>query len=276
MGYVDKLETLFYGIITSLSFSCEENPSLSVSCTDKSFLMMTDNLPKTWEKVKHSEIVSEIGKKYGLTMKVDDTPNKLTSETKKESQTDYSFISTLAQANNFDFFVIGKNLYFQKPLSSTSPMLNLMWGLTLRSFSVDVNISKQISSYTVRSMELNKTVLWEAKAQASDITKLGSGSKTGGNLVSAIGNYFNKYEIKKIDSVEEGKAKAKAAINDAAMNLISGSGESIGIPEIRAGRYIKLEGLGKKLSTTYYMSSVTHTVDGSGYSTSFKVKGNAI
>lgn len=278
MGYGDERITLFHGHITSVSFTCEEKPTISVRGMDKSFLMMIDNKSTSWDKKKYSDVVKEIAQKYGLTPHVDDTGQPITKITKTETQTDFQFLNHVAKICHFDFFIIGKHLYFRKPLSQMKPVMSLTWGISLRSFSVDVNLSSQAATYTVRSMEPNTTEIKEAKATSSDIGKLGSHSKTGADLLQAIGDYFNRYESsKKTESPDERKAVAKARINKMAMGLLGGQCESIGLPEICAGRYIELKGLGKKLSQTYYITAVTHTIDGdSGFVTTFQVKGNTI
>jgi hypothetical protein len=55
-------------------------------------------------------------------------------------------------------------------------------------------------------------------------------------------------------------------------NRLTGSGTSIGDPRIRAGAVIRLEGLGPDFSNDYRVTSATHTIDGSGYRTSFEVR----
>ncbi|MBY0086654.1 hypothetical protein HP567_023620 [Brevibacillus sp. M2.1A] len=279
MGYGTELSSLFYGHITAVSFACEETPTITVKGMDKSFLLMVDNKSTSWNKKKYSDVVKELGQKYGLSTHVDDTVQTIETITKTVAETDFQFINRLAKICNYDFFIVGKNLYFRKPLSNTTPVLTLIWGVSLRSFSVDVNIASQASSYTVRWVDKDKTtVLQEAKATSADIGKLGTNSKTSADLLRAIGDYFDKYEsTKKLDSPEEIKAVAKARLNQLAMNLLDGNCEAIGLPEIRAGRYITLEGMGKKLSQPYYITSVTHTIDvASGYVTTFQVKGNTI
>jgi phage protein D len=279
MGYLDKLETVFSGIITSISFSCEDDtsPNIIVKGMDKSFLMMTSNKSTSWDKKKFSDIATEIGGKYGLKTVVDATTNQIIKVAKTEDQSDFQFLADLAKRSNYDFFVFGKSMYFRKPLTSMTPVVNLMWGISLISFSADVNLASQVGSYTVRSFKTNKTEVIESKAASTDIKKLGSNTKTGADLLKAIGSYFDRYESNKVlDTADEGKDLAKSKLNNVSMDLITGSGQSLGIPEIKAGRYIKLDGLGKKLSQPYYISSVTHTMDENGYTTLFQVRGNAI
>ena len=57
---------------------------------------------------------------------------------------------------------------------------------------------------------------------------------------------------------------------------MGGRGECIGIPEIRPNANVTLKGLGDVFSTTFYVQQATHTVDGSGYRTTFEVKDTTI
>jgi phage protein D len=53
---------------------------------------------------------------------------------------------------------------------------------------------------------------------------------------------------------------------------VQGSGESIGLPEIRANTLIELTGMGKPFNKKYYVEQSTHTISTSGYRTTFKIK----
>ncbi|CAG7640767.1 phage late control D family protein [Paenibacillus allorhizosphaerae] len=278
MGYKDQLETVMVGLITSISYSFEEIPAFTVTGMDMSFLMMTSNKPESWDQKKYSDVVKAIAGKYGLTAKVDDTETELVTQTKVEVS-DFALVSELARNTNFEFFVRGKNLYFRKPLQDVTPALTLFFGLTLSDFTAQADLYNQISSYTVRGMKSKvQPEVIEGKAQSSDIQKLGTNTRTGADILNTIGSYFDKGESnRKLDSVEHGKEIAKAKLNAASMQFITGSGTSIGLPELQAGRCIKLEGLGKKMSQVFFVSSVTHSIDeGSGYTTRFQVRGNAI
>ena len=79
-----------------------------------------------------------------------------------------------------------------------------------------------------------------------------------------------------VRSQEEADLKAKTVYNQRAKKLLTGGGESIGLPDIMPGGYLKLEGLGKTFSRTYYISGTQHTISSSGYRTTFNVEGKKI
>ena len=55
-------------------------------------------------------------------------------------------------------------------------------------------------------------------------------------------------------------------------NRLTGSGTCIGDPRIRAGAVIRLDGLGPDFSGDYRVSNATHSMQASGYTTSFEVR----
>ncbi|MFZ0388991.1 MAG: hypothetical protein WAN36_00920, partial [Calditrichia bacterium] len=77
-------------------------------------------------------------------------------------------------------------------------------------------------------------------------------------------------------SQAEADQQAECILNERAEELIRGTAETIGIPELLAGKNVELAGLGKKFSKTYYIVSTRHTVDSSGYRTSFDVRESTI
>lgn len=273
-GYLDKLVPVFNGYITSVICDFPEDgvPAIIVRGMDLSFLMMKGAKSNSWEKKKYSDVVKEIAKKHGAKTKVDDTKEVIGTIAQNQID-DYHFLEHLAGIVNYDFFVVGKTLYFRKPLTDMSPVITLQWGTSLRSLTVDVNIAEQITGVTVRGWDPKeqKAIVGESGA----ITKLGSNSKTGKDIMNSLGKYV-EFVLANVGSAAEAKDKANSLLNKRSMRLISGSGESIGIPEIRAGRYIELAGVGKKHSQPYYIVSATHLIDKDGYVTRFQLEGNAI
>jgi len=55
-------------------------------------------------------------------------------------------------------------------------------------------------------------------------------------------------------------------------NRLTGTGSTIGNLAIKPGKVINLVGLGSQFSGLYRITSATHTFDGGGYKTSFKVR----
>lgn len=274
MGYVDQLQSVFYGLITSVTVDLPSSsiPIITVRGMDVSFLMMRGSHSRSWHKKKYSDVVKMVAKKYVSDLRVDDTGKEIGTIT-QDRENDYVFLTRLAEITNFDFFVVGKTLYFRKPLADKVPVITLMLGKSLHQFNVEINLAQQVSDVVVVGWDASTNTV--IKGKSDKINRLGSNSKTGQDLIKALIDNVEHRDLN-VDSVEEAKTKANAILNKIGMELITGYGQSIGIPELRAGRYIKIEGAGKKLSQPYYLTAVSHVIDESGYLTSFKVGGNAI
>lgn len=275
MGYTDRLETVFYGIVTniSLDYPSDGNPTIRVAGMDISFLMMKGKHSNSWKEKLDSDVVKSIGSKYGAKLHVDNTAVKK-KIIEQNGLSDFQFIHSLAKQNHFEFMVVGKDLYFRKPKQNKSTVLSLMYGKNLMGFSTSVDISKQVSQIVVRGVNTETMKPVEAKSRNVDI--IGTNSKTGNDIMNSLASYMVEYVYANVETQQEAQEMADAMMNEMAMDLVSGSGESIGIPELRAGRYIKLEGLGQKFNQPMYLSQVTHRIDKSGYITSFEARGNAI
>jgi phage protein D len=275
MGYTDKLETVFDGIITgiSLDYPSGGQPSVTVKGMDRSFLMMRSTKSNLWLNKKVSDVVKEIGGKYSLQLQVNDT---LTPKPAIEQMqtSDFLFLKHLAEENNHDFFVIGQKLYFRKPNPSASPVITLMYGKNLRSYSADVDISNQVSSVIVRGADPKTRVPFQATSQSVNI--IGSNGKTGKDIMATLSSHTVETVYSNVETQAEAQTLANSMMNEKAMDLINGEGECIGLPEMRAGRHIKLEGLGAKFNQPLVLSVVNHTIDSRGYLTHFNVEGNAI
>ena len=274
MGYETQVESVFYGLITSVEIHIEpEGLIVTLKGMDSSFLMMKGIYSNMWKEKKHSDVVRIIGTKYLTDLEIDVTTENIGLIT-QDNESDFLFLKRLADFNNYDFFIVGKKMYFRKPLKDKKPVVKLTMGDHFHRFSMDMDISSQVSQVVVRGWDGLKNEVIEGKS--TQIEKLGKNSKTGPDIMKSLGKNHIEYIHTNIDSVKEAKSLAAAIHNRYGMELMKGEGETIGIPELRAGRYIELEGMGKKLSQLYYLTSVTHTIDQSGYLTTFTVGGNAI
>jgi len=275
LGYTDKMTPMFFGYITAINISFPGGgmPQLTVSAMDLSFKMMRGRRSDEYANKKISEIVEEIGRKHGATsFVIDPTPEKIpVLATKPES--DYQFLQNMAKSLNYEFFVVGKTLYFRKKFKSKTPMMTLSMGKHLMRCSFEQNLSEQVTGVRVKAWDQKNQKVIET--QSSKVNVIGSNSKTGADLLKSLGT-FEEHLYLNVDDVQEAQTMAEAAMNEKAIQLVSGEAACIGLPEIRAGRCIKLDGLGKRLDQVYYISKAKHTIGESGYTTEFSLQGNAV
>lgn len=276
LGYTDQLEPVFFGYITAIDarFPREGTPQLTVTAMDISFKMMRGRGVRNYSEMKVSDIVKQIGQEYGAVSFEIDATTTVNPSLSKKPDNDYQFLVELARSLNYDFFIVGKTLYFRKKNKNKTPLMTLSWGRTLMAFNVEMNLAEQVSKVVVRS--------WDPKTakvtvgNSGSISKLGSNSKTGADLLQMLGSGFEETLFVNAVDQQDAQTKADAALGERAMKLVTGEGECIGLPEIRAGRYIKIDGLGTRLDQPYYIVGATHSIDEDGYTTQFQVEGNAV
>lgn len=278
MGYTDSLKTMFIGLITSvkINFPSGGMPQLEVTAFDLSHPMTKNKASKSWDKKKDSEIATSLANLHRLTPKVEDT--RLEHVTiKQDNQSDFEFLKKRAEENQFEFFVIERNLYFRLPAYGESEVVNLEWGKTLMSFSPEVNIADQVEEVEVRGWDPKAKKEIVGKAKIGDEAGRDQGRKSGGELAKGASNEKSVERVRRpVSTKEEADKLAKSILTRLAEGLVTGSGECLGLPELIAGKNVRLEGLGKKFSKNYYVEKTNHNISSSGYRTTFNIKETTI
>ncbi len=75
-----------------------------------------------------------------------------------------------------------------------------------------------------------------------------------------------------INSRKEAKTLAKQTLENIAKDMVKGTGNVVGLPDLRAGSVIFLEGLGDRFDGRYFVTATTHTIGDSGYTTRFECR----
>jgi len=56
---------------------------------------------------------------------------------------------------------------------------------------------------------------------------------------------------------------------DRSKEMVTAHGKTVGLPLLRAGTTVSIQGVGARLSGTYFVTKTTHTVGENGYVTEF-------
>ena len=118
----EKSTLSFKGYISIIDISITEDgvPQLALHCMDDTFLMDLTPKNRTWEKTKVSNVVSKIFKEYGFKTKIDAT-SKTVESIAQSNETDITFLTKLADEENYLVYVENGTGYFVKrPTKPTS------------------------------------------------------------------------------------------------------------------------------------------------------------
>lgn len=281
MGYGNDLLTMVTGKITSLepNFFSGETPTLIIRGHDPSYDYLKKSSPeKPFVDMKYSDIVKAIASDAQLEPVVDDTEKYEKLIRKRNDETYYTFLEGLANKVGYQLKIEDKTLYFTKYEDEGDAILTLELGKDIISFRPSIQTTGLITEVEVRGhnpQDPSKPIV--GKAAAGEERSQESGKKTGSQVAEEhYGTVKKVISYTMVNSEEQANKIAQSILNKASDGLISGDLQCIGIPEIRAGVNINIGKVGKRFSGKYYVKSTTHTINDSGYKTSFNVKRNAL
>lgn len=253
------LQPVFVGEIEKLStnFSTGSGPSVGVSGYGTMHPMMRGTKDRSWEEMAVTDIVEKevLSEYFGNT-----TVEGGGMERKKiyqERETDWQLVERLAEKYGYQFYTKQNEAFFE-PRDSLGgdSVATLRWGARLNSFSAEINEAEAVKTVEVRhwDMENEKEIVGTAED-------------------SEVKNDKKVVFRKNCDSEEHATKIAEAKLDSLSSSIASGNGETArGIPSLKAGATITLDGMGSKFSGEYNVTQATHRMGGSGYTTTFQAK----
>lgn len=288
MGYADRLLAMMSGRITTLTPQFPESgaPTLGVSGLDP-MILLRDNKPdegkvKSYVNKTDWEIAKLIARRNGLEPKVTEEGERHDLVVQK-NQDDAQFLMERAKRIDFDCYAQtdeeGREfLYFVKPSdgrdATRTKVYVFEWGKSLKSFSPQLTLSRQVSHVKVRGWNSRTKEVFSYEAGPEDLAKeSGNKGTTGPQAVKkSLGEKKEVLVDAPVLSQQEAKTLAVSLLQERAYEFITGSGQVIGLPDLRPGQLVDLKGLGKRFSGSYFVTKVTHTLGSSGYLTQFDAR----
>lgn len=163
-------------------------------------------------------------------------------------------------------------LYFGRPKNEKEPpKYELEWGKSLIDFKPTITTANQFKSVTVRGWDRVKQKEIKVTIDLNDKEV----KKVNPDLHCLIAHCDAREEDvvdMPVFTKKEAENKARGILLDQARQIIKASGTTIGLPELKAGSRVIIKGLGPRISGEYFVTSTTHTINGSGYITKFKAR----
>jgi phage protein D len=289
MGYVDALQLLFDGEITGLAPSFPEGgtPTLQVTGQSRLHRLLPGTKRRTFAKMTDSQIVQKIASEAGLTAQADATD--VTFEHVEQNGTDFDFLQERARRIRYELWMEGTVLHFGKPRDMGGKAYTLVWGRTakafdpemktmpLRSFTPTMETREQVGEVIVRGTNPATGEKIEGKAAAGDEEGKMGGTSTGPAVAKkAFGKKTTLFINEPVTSQAEADERAKAIFNDRALRFVTGRGGTIGLPDLKPGMVVEIDGVGPRFSGDYYVTRTTHSLGGGGYRTDFSARRNSV
>ena len=243
-----------------------------VRALDRGHKLQRERKVRTFQQMSAGDMVNKIAGEAGLTAEV--TSSSVVFEFFQQSaETDWEFITRLARMHDYRFYVEDRKLCFH-PAKAESASVTVRWQDTLVSFRPRVSGVQQVNSIAMRS--------WDPKTKAAVTGNASSPQTTShagimrSQVASDLGGGATMVADRVAANNGEANAFAKSALAGRADAYFEAEGTAFGDPGIRAGKTIKIEGVGSKLSGEYVISTSTHTYKGkTGYVTGFQISGRS-
>jgi len=278
MGYGDRLRTMIMGKVTSLepSFFSGDTPTLRVEGQDLSYDLKRSSPERPFVDKTYSEVARTIASDAGLLSVVDDTRFRQTSR-KRNDETYYAFLGRLGREVGYELKMDGQTMYFVRPREEEKEILTLELGKDLISFVPAIRTSGLLTEVEVRGYNPGdpRTPI-VGRAQAGSERSRSAERSACSQLAQRMHGSVRVITDVIVNSTEHANAIARAELERASGTLVEGRVESIGIPQIRIGVNIRIEKVGTCFSGKYYVTETSHTINTSGYRTSFSVRRNSV
>ncbi len=191
------------------------------------------------------------------------------------------FLMERARHNGYDIFIeeaaengrATSKLHFHPPDRGAPAVYELTYGQTLISFKPALKTKAQVAKVTVRGWNpaRKREIVGEATWDDLDIRGLPSAEDMAA-VDAALAGSEEVVADAPVESEAEARRQAQAHLAHLAKDLVSGSGSTVGLPELRAGRPVYIRGLGSRFSGRYLVTSSAHTIDDCGYLTQFEAR----
>jgi hypothetical protein len=199
---------------------------------------------------------------------------------KQQSTSDFDFLTAIAKENGWEMYIDhtadpkGYMLRFQFIVQDYSPSVTLEWGSSLMDFTPRLTTVGDVFGISARvwvaslQLEFVIVVSWDYDRAAFNLM-IYPGL---GDLNTLLGEKASKTISIKPTGFGNSLREILSDLLPRLNNRLTGTGSTIGNPAIKPGKVINLIGLGGQFGGLYRITSATHTFDGSGYKTSFKVR----
>jgi uncharacterized protein len=283
MGYRDRgrFRKMITGEITSLrpTFPAGGAPTLVVSGLNLLHRLRVQPESRVYEKVTDAAVARRIAGFLGVDIEVERARNDEYEYLFQDNQFDVVFLLERARRIGYDLFVkeggaLGgrPTLYFGPSVGVRQTTYKLTYGRSMIDFQPNLTTANQVNEVVVRSWDHVRKKRIEGRATRAELDTKGLG-RAGGQ--ASIEPAFNqRKEIVNVPVHNDGEAErvAKETLERIAKDMIKATGSTVGLPDLRAGTVLEVDGLGSRFSGRYFVTATTHTIGGNGYVTSFECR----
>ena len=257
-GYHSDEAVIFKGIVIKHSLKIRTNSSLlTVECRDDFVKLTVGRKSNYYYESSDSDISETIIDRYGLEKEIEPT-NHIHKELVQYNASDWDFIISRAQANGKLCFVDDGKITIQKPDLTQEVVETISYGATLLDFDAEIDARNQVSQVTAYGWNpADQEVL---KIEANDPEVHLNGNLSPSDLASTIGleNLELRHGGLSSTVVLQDWSDAKFLFQQLAK--IRGRVKFQGIPSVKPGTLLNIEGVGNRFNGKVYVTGIRHQI----------------
>jgi uncharacterized protein len=289
MGYFGRnpLRLMLKGKINSLrpSFPAAGQPTLVISGLNLLHSLRMEQRSHVYEQKTDYQIAHEIARRLNIPLEPLEPPQgpqEVYQYVLQNNEYDIVFLWKRAKRIGFDLFVREEGeggesqpsrLHFGPSDKVKRITYELKYGLSLIDFQPNLTTANQVGTVVVRGWDSVHKKMIEATATRAELSTHGVGNRQD---QAAIDQAFNQRQEIIVDhpihSEQEAKTLATQSLERIAKDMITASGSVVGLPDLRAGSILQIAGVGTRFSGRYFVTSTTHAIGDSGYTTRFECR----
>lgn len=278
LGYDDDLEALIKGEVTGLEaeFPSDGRPKLTVRGYDRRHRLQRETKTHAFLKMKDSAIADQIAAKAGLRPDVKDS-KVVHDYVLQANQTDLEFLQARARRIQYEVTIDDKTLHFLPVSNAESDIVTLTKEDDLLEFSPRLTSMQQVNEVTVQGWDPTQKVQIVAHARRGDEqSRMGGEKSDTSQTPAAFGRQTRIITNEPIFTQAQADDLARSRFKNMSLSLITGDALCLGRTDLKPGKVIKIDGVGKRFGGKYYVTSVTHRyAPQHGYHTRFEFERNA-
>lgn len=278
----DPLRRMITGPITSVrpSFPASGPPTIAVEGQNLLYELQGEKRSVAYRDMTDSEIAQAIGRRLQITVRTDPVAKALEERYEYVFQTpavpSILFLFERARRIGYDLYVAEEGgdryLYFGPSVNVRRVTYRLVYGQSLIDFDPDLNTTDQVSEVEARSWDNRNKQLISHTARRDDVGLRGLDAAAERQLKQAIGDVREIIADAPVETPQEARTLSTETLERNVKEMLTGRGSTVGLPDLVAGSVIEIDGLGVRFSGRYFVTSTTHTIGDSGYTTRFECR----
>jgi Rhs element Vgr protein len=269
MGYGDKRETVFEGIIISQRLLVKKNNSyLEITCKDKAVILTKGRFTNVYTDATDSDTFGKIASKFGLQKDIDSTTVTF-GQLVQHYCSYWDFILMRAEMNNQIVITENNQLKIKDIDLSSSPLISIQADMVVLEADMDIDAEDIVKEFNVVSWDESSQQIASATSNVTDSLNLGNitTQKLSDVLSGITSNRLSSASLTK----EELQNIGKSAANRVILNKIKGRIQVSGTSKVSPGDIVELKGFNQRYNGNAFVSKVIQEMEEGDWITSLYI-----